>query len=79
MNILPITPDSSVLSVCDRLRNTQEFVIIQQHLKKNLDSLDEANRLRQDVDLYRSQGIALAIKAILDLLSRKETTKGTVA
>jgi hypothetical protein len=56
-----------------RLKGLQDMLLIKEYLKENLAQADSDNRSLKDVDLYRSQGKALTLKAILDLLdSSKE-------
>lgn len=62
-------PSSGEAGALKRIANSGDGELLKRFLKTNLSATDEDNRLiRDDVDLRRSQGKALTIKAILDLL-----------
>ena len=66
----PNTLESGALR---RIATSPDGQVMIRYLLSNLDSTDEDNRLIRDpVDLNRSQGKALTIKAILEALEAKQ-------
>ena len=63
-----ISPNTQVAGSLRRIAATSDGHILKEYLKANLDSTDEDNRILENVNLNRSQGKALTLKAILDLL-----------
>lgn len=62
-------PASETLrAVCKRIKATPDGELLKNYLKDNLDEADMACRVKSGEDLYRSQGNALTLKDILDLL-----------
>lgn len=51
-----------------RIGSTPDGEVLKRYLLANLTSTDEDNRTADGVNLYRSQGKALTIKAILEAL-----------
>jgi len=62
-------PSEQERAAFQRLKLSVDGELIKRLLQQNLIAADEANRQLEGVNLNRSQGSALTLKAILDLLN----------
>lgn len=65
------TPSTLEAGAIKRIATNPDGDILKRYIVANLSSTDEDNRILQDVNLHRSQGKALILKAILDLLEAR--------
>lgn len=65
------TPSPAQQGAIKRLGQSSDGQFLKQYLLENLSETDKDNRSAAEVSLYRSQGKALTLKAILDLLEAK--------
>lgn len=64
-------PNNLEAGAIRRIATSSDGEVLKRFLHANLASADEENRVIEGADLHRSQGKALTIKAILDLLEAK--------
>ena len=69
--------DQNVLRALKRLSANTDFNILLDHLKSELTSLDAKNRQMDGTNLYRGQGHALCIDAILQAVVSAHLNRGT--
>lgn len=64
-------PTSLEAGALKRIATNLDGEILKKYLKQELALTDEANRILEGANLHRSQGQALTLKAILDLLEAR--------
>jgi hypothetical protein len=71
MRNLP-TPNPSEAGSIKRIAVSHDGFTFKAYLQRCLSEADEENRVTEGADLHRSQGKALTLKAILDMLEAQK-------